>query len=956
LTVGLRCDLSKPILSELERLGITRFTEIQCEAIPPILSGENVLLISPTGTGKTEAAVIPILELFLRARKAGVTPQGISILYITPLRSLNRDILRRLVEVGQRLGIRIEVRHGDTPVTVRNLQARSPPNMLITTPETLQAVLAGLRIREHLKGVRWVVVDEIHELAQDKRGSQMALALERLRALAGRSFQRIGLSATIGDAEVIGRFLVGEGRQCRVLKAETFREIEAQVESPSPTSADREVAEKLLIPPMLVARVRRLLDLLKGYRTALIFTNTREHAESLTSKIKMIEPSAPIGIHHGSLSKEVRIETEELLKEGKLAGVVCTSSLELGIDVGTIDFVLQYMSPRQVTRFIQRIGRSGHAIAGRPRGCIIAAWPDDILESAVILRRALEGVLEEPMIHLDALDVLAHQLAGLTLDYGALTLEEAYRIVLKAYPYSKLALEDLYRTAEQLREAGKIRLFDNIIKVEPHATRQYYYENLSMIPDVKQYTVFNFTTRRKIGILDQEFVARNGKVGNQFILHGLVWQILEVDDERRTVEVEEVDPTAAAIPAWEGEILPVPFEVAQEVGRLRREIWQRLVDGREAEILSTHPLDENSKIQVISAVKRQVEEGHLLPHDTQIVIEPFENYTIIHGCFGDKPNQTFARVLALLLTSKTGLEAALQTDSYRMVLITPYPIDPEMVKDIIKNLSPEDISKILESAIDQTTLFLWGLWHNAKRFGVVSRDAEYKLSHARQLLRALRNSPVYKETLREIYLEYLDLPRLKMIIERIRSGEIRVEAEPIGLAASVFAYSILDKIVPHDLLQPVKERSEVVDLLKGRLEAKTMRLLCAFKGDWEGTRTLRSLPEKPRCPACGSTLIAATFKDDEATLKAVSKRLKGRRLSRDEEKLWLTAWKAASLIQNYGKRAVVAMAARGVGPTTAARILQRSYRSEDDFYRAILKAERNYLRTRMFWDTEAHKK
>lgn len=951
MTTELQGDFSKPLLNELERLGISQLTDIQREAVPAILSGDNVLLISPTGTGKTEAAVIPLLELFLRARSMGISLHGIFLLYITPLRSLNRDILRRLVEVGQRLGVRIEVRHGDTPVAVRNLQARHPPDMLITTPETLQAVLAGRRMREHLKGVRWVVVDEIHELAQDKRGSQLAIALERLQILTGRSFQRIGLSATVGDADSIGHFLVGEGRQFQIIKAETFREMETHVESPPSTSGDQEVAERLIIPPGVVARVQRLLALLREYRTVLIFTNTREHAESLTSKARMIAPSEKIGIHHGSLSKEIRIETEGLLKEGKLKAVICTSSLELGIDVGAIDFVVQYMSPRQVTRIVQRIGRSGHVIGGRPRGCIIATWPDDILESAVILRRALGGVLEEPLLHSNALDVLAHQLVGLALDHGAITLERVYSIVVKAYPYSGLAVEDFHRTVEQLREERKIRLFDGVMKVDPRTSRQYYYENLSMISDVKQYTVFDFAAKRRIGILDQEFVARHGKAGNQFILHGHVWQILQVDEERYTVEVEGVDPTAAAIPAWEGEIIPVPFEVAQEVGQLRREIAERLAQSQEVNVLfADYPMDENSKIQAVSAVKRQMGGGHLLPHDSLVVIEPFENYTIIHGCFGDKPNQTLSRVLALLLTSKTGLEVGVQSDPYRMVLITPYPIDPEMIKGIITGLDPEDASKILESAIDQTALFLWRLWNNAKRFGIVSKEADYRLNHARSLLRALKGSPVYQETLREIYLENLDLPHLKTIVEGIRSGGIGVKTEPIMSAASTFAYPLLDKIAPHDLLQPARERSEVVSLLKSRLEAKTMRLLCIFKGDWEGTRTVRSLPEKIRCPTCGSTLIAATFKDDTATLQAVRKKLKKSRLSRDEEKLWLTAWKAASLIQNYGRKAVVTMAARGVGPTTASRILQRRFRSEDEFYLAILRAERDYLRTRMFWD------
>jgi ATP-dependent Lhr-like helicase len=226
-------NFSKPVTAELRRLGMEAPTEIQKMAIPHILKGENALLIAPTGMGKTEAALLPILELFLRLRGREKVLQGISTVYITPLRSLNRDIFRRLAEIGERLGVRIEVRHGDTPQKARRLQAESPPNMLITTPETLQAILVGRKMRRHLQGVRWVVVDEIHEMASDKRGVQLSLALERLDALTGRGFQKIGLSATIGDPATVGAFLAGKGRRVKVLRSEFYREMSVVVESPT---------------------------------------------------------------------------------------------------------------------------------------------------------------------------------------------------------------------------------------------------------------------------------------------------------------------------------------------------------------------------------------------------------------------------------------------------------------------------------------------------------------------------------------------------------------------------------------------------------------------------------------------------------------------------------------------------------------------------------------------------
>jgi len=908
------------------------------------------LLIAPTGMGKTEAALLPILELLLRLRGREKKLQGISALYITPLRSLNRDIFRRLAEIGERLGIRIEVRHGDTPPKARRLQAESPPNMLITTPETLQAILVGRKMRGHLQCVMWVVVDEIHELAADKRGVQLSLALERLVALTGRMFQRIGLSATIGDPATVGVFLVGKAGKVKVLRSEFYREMSVVVESPTPTKKDEVLAERLMIPVGTSSRIRRIVELASQYRSTLVFTNTREHAESLASKLRATAPQFPIGIHHGSLSKEVRIETERLLKSGRLKVVICTSSLELGIDIGTIDLIIQYQSPKQVTRIVQRIGRSGHAIGGRPRGCIIAAWPDDILESAVILRRALAGELEMLNVHSGALDVLAHQTVGLTLDKGAITLKAAYSNVTRAQPYAHLTAEEFTENLEQMKGEQKLRFYDDVITVNSPLSHQYYFENLSMIPDVQQYLVFDYAARRKIGVLDQAFVARRGKPGSQFILHGSVWQILTVNEERRVVEVESIDPTPAAIPAWEGEVIPVPFEVAYEVGGLRRMIAEQLVEGGDpAGALAGYPMDAASKAKVVSIIRKQLD-LYPLPHDRHLVVEAFENYIIIHGCFGDKANQTLSRILGTLLTSKIGLEVAVQSDPYRIALITPYPVDPHLIKQELTSLTPEDVPKVLEAILDRTELFGWRLWNNAKRFGVVSKKAEYRSAQIRILLRALRGTPVYKETVREIYLENLDIAAAVNVLRWIQMGKIAVEVAPFKEGPSPLATPLLDKIAPHDLMRPVQERDEVIKLLKSRLNDKTLKLICVFKGDWKSLRRVRSLPERIRCPKCGSTLVAVTYKGDSETEKAVRKKLKRQKLSTDEKHLWLTAWKSASLVQNYGKKAAVTMAGRGIGPATAARILSRQRGTEEGFYIALLRAEREYLRTRMFWD------
>src|SRR5712692_530937 len=289
--------LKRPVLERLEKEGFLEASPIQELAIPAILSGENVLLIAPTGTGKTLAAILPVLDKLIEARAEG-KPRGISVLYVTPLRALNRDLLRRLEEMGKDLDIKIQVRHGDTPISARTRQAKSPPDVMITTPETLQAILIGKRMKEHLRSVRWVVVDEVHELATDERGVQLSFALERLRELTGVEFQRIGLSATIGEPERIGQFLVGTGRKVNILRSDDERGLQIDVGSVTPTKSDHDEASRLGLPVSTVARARKILGLIESHRSTLVFTNTREHAEALASQLQALG-AVGVKVHHG---------------------------------------------------------------------------------------------------------------------------------------------------------------------------------------------------------------------------------------------------------------------------------------------------------------------------------------------------------------------------------------------------------------------------------------------------------------------------------------------------------------------------------------------------------------------------------------------------------------------------------------------------------------------------------
>ncbi len=943
-------QLHRPIRAHLEKVGLEEPSDIQRISIPSILQGKNVLVIAPTGTGKTLASVLPIFNMFLERRSAGET-KGISILYVTPLRALNRDILRRLTDIGKELDIKVQVRHGDTPTSTRVLQAKLPPEMLVTTPETLQAILPGRRMREHLKGVRWVVVDEIHELATDERGVQLSLALERLEHLTGRAFQRVGLSATVGEEEKVGKFLAGTDRSVTVAKSEELRLVRIDVQYVPPTSADLKDSDKFGLPPTTIARAKKTAEIISEKQSTLVFTNTREQAEAVGSQLHVLKPELQVRVHHGSLSREIREEVEKGFQDGSVKGVICTSSLELGMDIGRVDYIVQYMSPRMSTRLIQRIGRSGHTLRGLAKGTVIGAWADDLLEAAVLAANARSGRIERTIIHDKALDVLAHQIAGIALDLKRVKLGELYEIVHGSYPYRDITGEELHRLVKFLDSVGIIRLFDGVTSARFPRTFRYYYENLSVIPDVKRFDVFDFFRKRRIGTLDQDFVARKCKGGTVFIIHGQTWKIINVNEEKLTVEVEPTAPTLDAIPSWEGEIIPVSFETAQEVGRLRAIIASKLEDlAGLREIQEQLQLTDAALNKVSETVKSQVKHFPL-PTDTQIIMEKFENCVVIHACFGSTVNDTIAMILASMLSAKYGVNVATQTDPYRIAIICPFKIEPETVALELSKFTPDDVEKVLIESLQSSDLFAWRHWHVARRFGIVERKTDYKSIRSRMLVRAMKDTPVNWETQREVLLEKFDLPATKDIFRKLQAREITIDvASEREESCSPFATPIIDKIIPHDLLRPAVPSKSLTDIVRERLLAETVRLVCIFNGDWDAVRVVGELREKIRCPRCSSTLIAATYMANDALLGVVKKKKKNAKLTAEEEHNWRQAWLSASLVQTKGKEAVVVMSGRGVGPATATRVLRRLHRTQEDLYVDILKAEREYARTRLFWD------
>ena len=955
----------------LQEQGIIEPTLPQEKAIPTILEGENVLLIAPTGTGKTEAASLPIFHQILSGEgKSNNTPKhgrekkkasrtmdsdgmqssamesggmdsngikGIRAVYITPLRALNRDMLRRFHDWGESLGISVAVRHGDTSQSDRRRQSLSPPDILITTPETLQVMLTGKRLRLNLSTVRTVVVDEVHEMASSKRGSQLSVLLERLVEIAG-DFQRIGLSATVGSPETVARLLVGTNRGYRIVCADVERASNYQVVSPQPKGGDYSLASTLECDPRLAAQIRWIRDEVRD-KKCLIFVNTRQAAEVLGSRFRQL--GEPIGVHHGSLSREARVEAEEAFKAGELQGLICTSSMELGIDIGDVDHVIQYSSPREVSRMLQRVGRAGHKIGLVSSGSIIATCADDVAEACAIARRAADSKLEEIKIHEKPTDVLANQIVGLEIDFGDISLQRVHQIVSRAYPFRDLTVEELEGVVSQMEEHRLVRRDGGILQ-RTRKAREYYIENLSMIPDEKRYNVYDIVGRRSVGTLDEAFVVGFAQPGATFVTKGEIWEITEIaEEEIKVVPIQR----SGEIPSWTGEEIPVPFDVAQEVGRIRREISEMFESGKGAEdaeewLQSCYPVEDEAARELVDLIMRQREKNHPVPNESLVVVEGGGEGAIINCCFGHKTNDTLGRVITSILSARFGSSVALQIDPYRIELTLPKALLAEEIEKLIEDLDPDYVQPILEMTLKNTSLLRWKMIHVARKFGALSRDVDYQRVSMAKLLAVFEGTPMYREALREIYHDRLDIERTRMVLVRIRDGSMAMTTSslsPIGTSGRGGG---------KDVTSPENADAAVIKLLKNRIMKDRVLLFCVNCKKWKSMRQVERVPDRPECPLCGSRMVAALKPWEEDEIKVVRKRDKK---TSDEKRRTKRVFRNANLVLSYGKTAAIALASRGLGPETAARVIGKLQKDEIEFYRDILKAEKEYARTKRFW-------
>ncbi|QLH74944.1 MAG: DEAD/DEAH box helicase [Methanomassiliicoccales archaeon] len=908
--------LDPRIRAVLKEKNIHEPTGPQRDAIPKILEGRHVLLVAPTGIGKTEAAMLPVIHKMLTA-----PGKGIQCLYITPLRALNRDMLKRLEEFGDALDINVAVRHGDTSQSERQRQSKQAPDILITTPETLQVMFTGRNLRAHLANVRYVVVDEIHELTDDERGAQLAIALERLVDLAGE-FQRIGLSATVGSVSTVAGYLGGAEREVDVVRAQVSKQMSLSVQCPEVTDADRDLAGTLQSDPQLVSCMRRCREIIDSHRSTLLFVNTRDTAEALAARYHIWDEDFKVGVHHGSLSKEIRIEMEDDFKAERLKGLICTSSLELGIDIGSADFAIQYNSPRQVARLIQRMGRAGHRVGERSEGAIVASNPDEIAESLVIVRKALAEELEPMRVRENPMTVLANQLVAMAM-VGQVRKHDAFVTIKRSYPFMNLEREKFDAVLTLLGSIGLLFVNENDFRRSARG-RKYFYDNISMIPDERTYLVRDLGTRSVVGTLDESFVVAFAEPYATFITRGRSWRIIEVrEDELLVEQVKDI----GSIPSWAGEDIPVPYSVAQEVGRLRRE---GVTEG-----YSGDP-------QANEALRRYIQEqgsSGPIPTDKLVTIEMGKKMTIINSCFGTKVNETMAKMLSTLLSARLGESIGVTTDPYRIILDLPRDVSPEVLIDTVRSIRPSTVESLIRMVIKNSSHLRWRFVYVAKKFGAVEKDADYRNINFTRLVEAYDGTPLFDEAVDKVLWEDMDMDSTVDVVNRIWTGDLEIKVcglTPMGRAGLQHS---------KELITPQRADRSILMALKKRLEDELMYMSCLNCGHQFRLRP-KEAPKRILCQNCGGTMIAALSSYNKDNIRLIRKKE-----PTDEEKKEIARlYKSASLVSSKGKKAMMALAGRGVGPDTAARVLGSFHKDEDDLLRDILAAEINYAKTKRFWD------
>ncbi len=816
----------------------SRFKDLtppQKKGIPYIMEGRNVLITSPTGSGKTLTAFIYIISELYKMAKAGKLKDSVYVIYISPLRSLNNDIernlrrpLKEIEELIRERGeeppeIRIGNRTGDTPQSARSQMLRKPPHILITTPESLALMITAPKFRERLRSVKWVIVDEVHSLCENKRGVHLTLSLERLEELTGGGFIRIGLSATIHPLEEVAKFLVGYNsdgspRDCAIVDARFVKEMDLRLVSPVDDliNADAETRNKELY--------RFLGKVIENHRTTLIFTNTRSGAERVAyNLVKLgIVPQDKLGVHHSSLSREVRHDIEDRLKRGEVKCVVTSTSLELGIDIGYIDAVVQIGSPKSISRGLQRIGRSGHSLDRVSKGYFVCLELDDLVEDGVLISEAYLGRLDRVYIPKKPLDVLAQHIVGMALEkrWGV---KEAYDVVRRAYPYRDLTWEEFIDVLKYLsgrygledyRVYGKIWFDEETMEFGRRGKllRAIYSMNIGTIPENMHLVVYS--GRDRIGLLEEEFVEHLD-VGDIFVLSGRTYKYLGSKGDK--VFVEPADGQRPTVPAWISEMLPLSFDLGEAVARYRYIVYKMVshgyVDEAKKFVMRFMRGDKASAenlvryVEVQAAFLRNI--GVDVFHSPEnIIVERFVNeedgllYLIFHGVFGRRANSVLARAYALQAREILHTTVKVLIDDHAFGIAYPRRLSRgDEVDKILSSVDSNNLRELVTESVLSSHYIRRIFRHVANRGLMILRYYKGKKTRLTKqqlsseaifdFIKSLKDFPLLKEAVREVIEDKMDVASAEKVLKDVEAGRRRfIVAREYDLP-SPFAHNLI---------------------------------------------------------------------------------------------------------------------------------------------------------------------
>jgi len=846
-------------------------TEAQARAWPAIAAGGHVLVSAPTGSGKTLAAFLCALDrLSAQASGGATTPdcvqrgRGIRVVYVSPLKALAYDIERNLRTPLRGIGaedIRVGIRTGDTPQRERAAMLRNPPDILVTTPESLYLMLTS-RARDTLSRVELVIVDEIHAVAHSKRGAHLALTLERLEAQtqidadrfsadghAQHAVQRIGLSATQSPLEEIGRFLVGPSREVTIIDAGARKELDLRIEVPVDSMTEPDVGtaspssgesgrppEPDPLEPVAGGESTRgsiwpaispkLLELVRAHNSTIVFVNNRRSAERVALRLNELADAEIARAHHGSLAREERTKVEELLKAGDLPCLVATSSLELGIDMGAVDLVLQIESPKSVARGLQRIGRAGHGVGEVSVGRIFPKFRGDLLECAVVARRMHEGLIEPTVVPRNALDVLAQQIVAIAVaaepaqagpskdenQGGGISVDDLHALVTRTYSYSELSRELLENVLDMLdgrypsKEFGELRariVWDRVAGTihSRKGSRQLAIANAGTIPDRGLYSV-TLPDGRRVGELDEEMVYE-ARPGQAFLLGASTWRIEEIGRDR--VVVTPAPGAPGAVPFWKGDSVGRPKELGEAIGAFSR--WA--VEQDSETLQRDYDLDERAARNLLAYLREQLSATRVLPSDRTIVLERFRDEIgdwrlCVLSPFGGRVHAAWSLALTARVRERFGLDANAIWSDDGIVLHLP-DLDADEAESLpsaaeLVLLEPDEVEEAVTAELGDSALFGARFRENASRALLIPRaypgrrtplwQQRLKAQNLLEVARRYPDFPILLETYRECLRDVLDLPGLQALLHGLHTREISlVEVET--QQASPFASSLL---------------------------------------------------------------------------------------------------------------------------------------------------------------------